>query len=114
MCVCVYIYIYILPGGAGGKEPGCQCRRLKRLAGQFLGQEDPLEKGMAIQFSVLFVHGESHGQRSLAGYSPQGCQEPDTTEEQHESTHIFTFNYICVLLLLLLSRFSHVRLCATP
>ena len=24
--------------------------------------------------------GESHGQRSLAGYSPQGCEESDTTE----------------------------------
>ena len=23
---------------------------------------------------------ESHGQRSLAGYSPQGCKESDTTE----------------------------------
>ena len=31
---------------------------------QALGQEDPLEKGMAE------LPGESHGQRSLAGYSP--------------------------------------------
>ena len=35
---------------------------------QFLGWEDPLEKEMAIQSSVL--PGESHGQRSLVGYSP--------------------------------------------
>ena len=35
---------------------------------QFLGQEDPLEKEMAItHFSIL---GESRGQRSLAGYNP--------------------------------------------
>ena len=33
-----------------------------------LGQQDPLEKGMAIQSSIL--PGESHGQRSLTGYSP--------------------------------------------
>ena len=25
-------------------------------------------------------HGESHGQRNLAGCSPQGCKESDTTE----------------------------------
>ena len=34
----------------------------------FLGWEDPLEKGMAAHSSILA--GESHGQRSLAGYSP--------------------------------------------
>ena len=34
---------------------------------QTLGQEDPLEKEMATQSSIL-MPGESHGQRSLAGY----------------------------------------------
>ena len=34
------------------------------------GQEDPLEKEMATHSSVL--PGESHGQRSVAGYSPWG------------------------------------------
>ena len=33
-----------------------------------LGGEDPLEKGMATH-SIL-LPGESHGQRSLVGYSP--------------------------------------------
>ena len=28
-----------------------------------------------------FLPGESHGQRSLAGYSPWGCKESDTTEQ---------------------------------
>ena len=28
----------------------------------------------------IFLPGESHGQRSLAGYSPWGCEESDTTE----------------------------------
>ena len=27
-----------------------------------------------------FLPGESHGQRSLGGYSPQGLRETDTTE----------------------------------
>ena len=35
---------------------------------QSLGQEDPLEKGMATHSSILA--GESHGQRSLPGYGP--------------------------------------------
>ena len=30
-------------------------------------------------FPVL-LHGESHGQRSLAGYSPKVCEESDTAE----------------------------------
>ena len=45
---------------------------------RFLGQEDPLEKGMATHSSIL--PGESHGQRSLVGYSPQGRKESDMTE----------------------------------
>ena len=28
----------------------------------------------------VFLPGESHGQRSLVGYSPWGCKESDTTE----------------------------------
>ena len=46
---------------------------------QSLGQEDPLEEGMAAHSSVLA--GESHGQRSLVGYSLWGPTELDMTEE---------------------------------
>ena len=37
-----------------------------------LGEEDPLEKGMA---TPVFLPGKSHGQRSLVGYSPWGHME---------------------------------------
>ena len=41
---------------------------------QSLGREDPLKRRMATHFTILatavFLLGESHGQRSLAGYSP--------------------------------------------
>ena len=47
---------------------------------QSLGQEDPLERGMAWQPTSVFLPGESHGQRSLAGCIPWGRKEPDTTE----------------------------------
>ena len=43
-----------------------------------LGQEVPLEKGM--QPIPVFMPGESHGQRSLADYSPSGCKELDATD----------------------------------
>ena len=43
---------------------------------QSLGQEDPLEKGMATQS----LPGEFHGQRSLAGYSPWGRKALGMTE----------------------------------
>ena len=38
---------------------------------QSLGQEDPLEKW---QPTPVFLPGESHGQRSLTGYSPWGSR----------------------------------------
>ena len=44
-----------------------------------LGGEDPLEGGHGnpLQYSCLE---NSHGQRFLAGYSPWGCKESDTTK----------------------------------
>ena len=47
---------------------------------QSLGQEDPLEVGMAIHSSILAWKIPRHGQKSLAGYSPWGLEESDTTE----------------------------------
>ena len=51
---------------------------------QSLGWKDPLEKEW--QPTPVFLPGKSHGQRSLAGYSPWGHKELDTTEHMH--THI--------------------------
>ena len=43
------------------------------------------------QPSLVFLPGESHGQRSLVGYSPQGGKESNTTEQLHfHFTFIFT------------------------
>ena len=44
-----------------------------------LGREDPLEEKMA-KPTPVFLPGELHGQRSLAGCSPWGCKELDATE----------------------------------
>ena len=39
------------------------------------------------QSTPVFLPGESHGWRSLVGYSPQGRKESDTTEELHFHLH---------------------------
>ena len=44
---------------------------------QSLVQEDPLEEGIA---TLVFLPGESHGQKSLAGCSSWGRIQSDTTE----------------------------------
>ena len=49
---------------------------------QSLGQEDPLEKGVAT--TPAFFPRELHGQRSLMGYSPRGDKESDMTEQLSE------------------------------
>ena len=43
-----------------------------------LGQEEPMEKVMAIHASIL--PREFYGQRNLAGYSPGGHKDSDMTE----------------------------------
>ena len=50
-----------------GKEPVCQCRRHKRRA--FNPRVGKIPCRRAWQPTPVFVPGESHGQRSLAGYS---------------------------------------------
>ena len=45
-----------------------------------LGQKDPLEEEMAP--TAVFLPGKSHGQRSLAGYSP-GVAKSQTQLTQH-------------------------------
>ena len=56
---------------------------------QSLSQEDLLEKEMATHSSILvFLNGKSHGHRSLAGYSPWGSKELDTTERLTTHTRL--------------------------
>ena len=65
---------------------------------QTLGQEDPLEKEMATHSSILA--GKFHGQRSLAGCSPWGCEESDMIEHACAHTHTHTHNFFLVFSLL--------------
>ena len=66
-----------------------------RDAGLIPGLGRPLEGGMAP--TPVFLPGESHGQRSLTGYSSQGHKESDITEvTQH--AHIMTCIHCCTII----------------
>ena len=62
------------PGGSVGKESACNAADV----GSILGLGRSLEEEG--QPTLVFLPGESQGQRSLAGYSPQGHKELDMTE----------------------------------
>ena len=53
-----------------------------------LGQEEPLEEGVASHSSILAW--ESRGQRSLAGCSPRGRRELDPAARTCTHTHTHT------------------------
>ena len=63
---------------SSGKESACRCRRRHRHGFDPWVRKTPW--GRAQQPTPVFLPGESHGQRSLAGYSPRGHKESGTTE----------------------------------
>ena len=66
--------IYV--GGSDGKESACSAGNLGLIPG--LGRSPGEGHGYPFQYSCLE---NPHGQRSLAGYSPWGRKESDTTEQ---------------------------------
>ena len=71
------ISIQGFPGGASDKEFACQCRRHEILS--WVGK---IPWRRTWQLTPVFLLGESHGQRSLVGYSPWGHQELNTEAQQ--------------------------------
>ena len=75
VCVCVCVCVYTererqresLPWWLSGKESTCQCRRLG-----FNPQVKKIPCRRKWQFTLIFLPGKSHGQKSLAGYIPWG------------------------------------------
>ena len=61
-----------------GKESACQCRRYKRHSFDPWVRKIPWRRKW--QSTPVFLPGKSYGQRSLVGYSPQGCKGSDATE----------------------------------
>ena len=74
----------VFPGGPSGKEPACQCRRRKKQG--FDPRVRKIPWGRAWQPTPVCWPGKSHGQRSLAVYSPWGRKESDTTERPNMHT----------------------------
>ena len=63
-----------------------------------LGWEDPRRRKW--QLTSLFLFGESHGQRSLAGSSPSGHKGSGMTEQLSMRTQILSYIHICFILAL--------------
>jgi len=72
------------PVGAAGKESSCQYRRPKRYGFSPWVGKIPWRRKW--QPTPVFLLRKFHRQRSLAGYSPGGCKESDTTEHTHIHT----------------------------
>ena len=66
------------PGGSDGKESAFNAGDPGLIPGS--GRFTWRRKWHSIP---VFLPGKSHGWRSLAGYSPWGCKELDTTERLH-------------------------------
>ena len=85
-------------GSSVGKEPACNAGDARDISSIHRSGRSPWRR--AWQPTPVFSPEESHGQRSLAGNSPQGHKESDTTEtSEHSTAHTEVFNeftrYIC-------------------
>ena len=72
-----YFGLIGLPGGASGKEPTCQYRCMRCGFDPWVGKM-PWRRPW--QPTPVLLPGQSHGERSLMGYSPWGHKESATTE----------------------------------
>ena len=70
-----------VPGSSAEKESSCNSEDLGSIPGS--GRSPGGEHGNPLQYSCLE---NPHGQRSLVGYSPQGCTESDMTEQLSRAT----------------------------
>ena len=68
-----------------GKESACQCQRHKWCSFNLWVGKMPWRKEW--QPTPVFLLGKSHGQRSLAGYSPWGHKELVMTDPLRAHTH---------------------------
>ena len=81
-----------------------------------LGWENPLEKGMATHSNNPSLE-NPHGQRSLAGYSPQSCKESDTTEQLSTVPMVLSWNdgfQLWMLIKILWGSFLKKCTCLSP
>ena len=96
-----------IPCGSDGKESACSARD----SGLIPGWGRSLRRKW--QPTPVFLPGESHGQRSLVGYSLWGCKGLNTTERlTHTHTHTHTHLVELTLSPLYLLRFLLGKQCS--
>ena len=81
--------MYVLPEWLSGKKSTVNAG----FVGSILGQEDSLEKKMAIHSNTLAW--EIPWREDLVGYSPWDCKELDTAEWLNNN--IYIYNWITFL-----------------
>ena len=74
------------PGSSVGKESACRAGDVGDSGSFPWFRKIPWRR--ARQPTPVFLPGELHGQRSLAGCSPQGGKESDTSEATHKNRDI--------------------------
>ena len=85
---CAVCFFWGFPSGTSGKESACQCRRHTRCEFDPLVGKIPWRREWLL--TPAFFPGKSHGLRSLAGYSPWGHKELDTTEVTEHAHMLFS------------------------
>ena len=83
-----HTHIWLL-WGLGDKESACQCRR----CGLNLWSRK-IAWTRKSQSTLVFLTGESHGQRSLVCYSPWGRKESDTAQWLNNNNNIYSWKLV--------------------
>ena len=110
---CTWLINLIIPPASAESVKGCVCFIVgdrKGLPGGSVIKNPPVMQEMkgtefdpwvgkipwrrAWQTTPVFLPGESHGPRSLAGYSPWGCKELNVTEHAHYNSTILRYFYV--------------------
>ena len=95
------------PSGTSGTESTCQCRKHKRPGFDPWVRKIPWSRKW--QSAPIFLPGQFHKQRSLAGYTPCGYKESDATEHDFYLTWFFIWflSYTCELIQI----FNYIMCC---
>jgi len=80
-CICRYYVSCVyrgIPAGASSIERSCQCKRHRRHG--FSPWVGKIPWRRTWQLTPVFLPGEFHRQKRLAGYNPRGHKESDMIE----------------------------------
>ena len=112
LCLASTSMIFQFPCDSDNKESACEWRGFG-----FDSWVGKIPWRRARQPTPVFLPGESHGQRSLAGYSPWGHKELNTAEwltHTHTHTHTHTDNCSTSLQFISVSKHLEGQVCSEP